>query len=96
MTKVASVLVDVYEGFGKGRLVTDPRHVSQILEERHLENTSNHTPVRRGGTIITACKYFTHSKARNIIIFDKYQPLFPYFLGLQSVQNLTVEIDRLL
>jgi glutamine synthetase len=36
--KVATVIADVYEGFGKGRrLVTDPRHVPQILEE-HLRH----------------------------------------------------------
>jgi glutamine synthetase len=33
--KVATVIADVYEGFGKGRLVRDPRHVSQLMEE-HL------------------------------------------------------------
>lgn len=32
--KVATVIADVYEGFGKRRVLTDPRHVSQILEER--------------------------------------------------------------
>jgi glutamine synthetase len=35
--KVATVIADVYEGFGKGRLVRDPRHVSQLIEE-HLAN----------------------------------------------------------
>jgi glutamine synthetase len=33
--KVAMVIADVYEGFGKGRLLRDPRHVSQLMEE-HL------------------------------------------------------------
>lgn len=33
--KVATVIADVYGGFGKGRLVRDPRHVSQLMEE-HL------------------------------------------------------------
>jgi glutamine synthetase len=33
--KVATVIADVYEGFGGGRLVRDPRHVSQLMEE-HL------------------------------------------------------------
>lgn len=33
--KVATVIADVYEGFGKGRLIRDPRHVSQLMEE-HL------------------------------------------------------------
>lgn len=33
--KVATVIADVYEGFGRGRLVRDPRHVSQLMEE-HL------------------------------------------------------------
>ena len=32
--KVATVIADVYEGFGNGRLVRDPRYVSQALEER--------------------------------------------------------------
>ena len=32
--KVATVIADVYEGFGRGRLVRDPRHVSQLMEER--------------------------------------------------------------
>ena len=31
--KVATVIADVYEGFGKGRLVRDPRCVPQALEE---------------------------------------------------------------
>ncbi|MDQ3910002.1 MAG: type I glutamate--ammonia ligase [Thermoproteota archaeon] len=31
--KVATVIADVYEGFGKGRLVKDPRCVPQALEE---------------------------------------------------------------
>ena len=31
--KVATVIADVYEGFGNGRLVRDPRYVSQSLEE---------------------------------------------------------------
>src|SRR5215210_5062237 len=31
--KVATVIADVYEGFGNGRLVRDPRYVSQALEE---------------------------------------------------------------
>jgi glutamine synthetase len=35
--KVATVIGDVYEGFGKGRLARDPRHVSQLMEE-HLSN----------------------------------------------------------
>lgn len=30
--KVATVIADVYEGFGRGRLVRDPRHVSQLME----------------------------------------------------------------
>jgi glutamine synthetase len=30
---VATVIADVYEGFGKGRLVKDPRYVPQALEE---------------------------------------------------------------
>ncbi len=33
--KVAMDIADVYEGFGKGRLLRDPRHVSQLMEE-HL------------------------------------------------------------
>ena len=33
--KVATVIADVYEGFGKGRLLRDPRHVSQLMED-HL------------------------------------------------------------
>jgi glutamine synthetase len=33
--KVATVIADVYQGFGKGRLVRDPRYVPQILEQ-HL------------------------------------------------------------
>lgn len=33
--KVATVIADVYEGFGRGRLVRDPRYVSQLMEE-HL------------------------------------------------------------
>jgi len=33
--KVATVIADVYEGFGSGRLIRDPRHVSQLMEE-HL------------------------------------------------------------
>lgn len=33
--KVATVIADVYKGFGKGRLVKDPRYVSQRMEE-HL------------------------------------------------------------
>jgi glutamine synthetase len=32
--KVAAVIADVYEGFGNRRLLTDPRHVPQKLEER--------------------------------------------------------------
>jgi glutamine synthetase len=31
--KVATVIADVYEGFGNGRLVRDPRYVPQALEE---------------------------------------------------------------
>src|SRR5919106_6868331 len=31
--RVAMVIADVYEGFGSGRLVRDPRHVPQELEE---------------------------------------------------------------
>jgi glutamine synthetase len=31
--KVATVIADVYEGFGKGRLIKDPRYVPQALEE---------------------------------------------------------------
>jgi glutamine synthetase len=31
--KVATLIADVYEGFGNGRLVKDPRYVSQALEE---------------------------------------------------------------
>jgi glutamine synthetase len=31
--KVATVIADVYEGFGSGRLVRDPRYVTQTLEE---------------------------------------------------------------
>jgi glutamine synthetase len=33
--KVAAVIADVYEGFGRGRLARDPRYVSQRMEE-HL------------------------------------------------------------
>lgn len=33
--KVATVIADVYEGFGRGRLIRDPRRVSQLMEE-HL------------------------------------------------------------
>jgi glutamine synthetase len=32
--KVAMTIADFYEGFGKGRLVREPRHVPQILENR--------------------------------------------------------------
>jgi glutamine synthetase len=32
--KVATVIADVYEGYSKRRLLTDPRHVPQTLEER--------------------------------------------------------------
>jgi len=32
---VATVIADVHEGFGKGRLIRDPRYVSQLIEE-HL------------------------------------------------------------
>lgn len=31
---VATVIADVYRGFGRGRLPRDPRHVSQCVEER--------------------------------------------------------------
>ena len=31
--KVATAIADVYEGFGNGRMVKDPRHVPQVLEE---------------------------------------------------------------
>src|ERR687894_2334858 len=31
--KVATVIADVYEGLGKGRLVRDPRYVPHVLEE---------------------------------------------------------------
>src|SRR3712207_5633764 len=31
--RVATVIADVYEGFGNGRLAKDPRYVPQILEE---------------------------------------------------------------
>jgi glutamine synthetase len=31
--KVATAIADVYEGFGKGRMVRDPRYVPQALEE---------------------------------------------------------------
>lgn len=31
--KVATVITDVYEGFGNGRLVRDPRYVPQVLEK---------------------------------------------------------------
>src|SRR4051812_37583742 len=31
--KVATVIADVYQGFGNGRLIRDPRYVSQLLEE---------------------------------------------------------------
>lgn len=31
--RVATVIADVYEGFGKGRLAKDPRYVSQRMEE---------------------------------------------------------------
>jgi glutamine synthetase len=31
--KVATIIADVYEGFGNGRLVRDPRYVPQLLEE---------------------------------------------------------------
>jgi glutamine synthetase len=31
--RVATVIADVYEGFGSGRLVRDPRYVPQLLEE---------------------------------------------------------------
>src|SRR5919112_1512809 len=31
--KVATAIADVYEGFGNGRLVRDPRYVSQALED---------------------------------------------------------------
>jgi glutamine synthetase len=30
--RVATVVADVYQGFGKGRLIRDPRYVSQLLE----------------------------------------------------------------
>ncbi len=32
--RVSMVIADVYEGFGKGRLLRDPRHVSQLMEEQ--------------------------------------------------------------
>ncbi|HEX7033927.1 MAG TPA: type I glutamate--ammonia ligase [Nitrososphaera sp.] len=32
--RVTTVIADVYEGFGKGRLLRDPRHVSQLMEEQ--------------------------------------------------------------
>lgn len=31
--KVATLIADVYDGFSKRRLITDPRHVPQVLEE---------------------------------------------------------------
>jgi glutamine synthetase len=31
--KVATAIADVYEGFGNGRMVKDPRYVPQVLEE---------------------------------------------------------------
>ena len=31
--KVATLIADVYDGFTKRRLITDPRHVPQVLEE---------------------------------------------------------------
>jgi glutamine synthetase len=31
--RIATVIADVYEGFGDGRLIRDPRYVSQALEE---------------------------------------------------------------
>lgn len=33
--KVATIIADVYEGFGRGRLARDPRHVTQLMED-HL------------------------------------------------------------
>jgi glutamine synthetase len=35
--KVAAVIADVYQGFGKGRLVRDPRYVSQRMEEHLMQ-----------------------------------------------------------
>jgi glutamine synthetase len=34
---VAMVIADVYDGFGKGRLLRDPRHVSQLVEEHLMQ-----------------------------------------------------------
>src|SRR5918999_6106973 len=31
--RVATAIADVYEGFGNGRMVKDPRYVPQVLEE---------------------------------------------------------------
>ncbi len=36
--KLFAVIADVYQGFGKGRLVRDPRYVSQRMEEFLIEN----------------------------------------------------------
>ncbi|MGI0039450.1 MAG: type I glutamate--ammonia ligase, partial [Nitrososphaera sp.] len=35
--KVAAVIADVYQGFGKGRLARDPRYVSQRMEEHLMQ-----------------------------------------------------------
>ena len=40
--KLFAVIADVYQGFGKGRLVRDPRYVSQSMEEFLIENEINY------------------------------------------------------
>jgi glutamine synthetase len=35
--KVATIIADVYRGFGKGRLLKDPRFVTELLEEEMLK-----------------------------------------------------------
>ena len=36
--KILAVIADVYQGFNEGRLVRDPRYVSQRMEESLIEN----------------------------------------------------------
>ena len=38
--KVATVIADVYEGFGNGRLVRDPRYVSQACAKQALRSSA--------------------------------------------------------
>ncbi len=36
--EILAVIADVYQGFNRGRLVRDPRYVSQLMEEYLIEN----------------------------------------------------------